>query len=120
NISGGTATADFVSVGWTGGGIGELRISGTGIVTAENNVIVGEGGPGTVNLNGGTLNTTFINTGGSAATLTFNGGTLQARSDQADFIQGFTNSGGHSAILLEGPGGTIYSNGHRVEIAAGG
>ena len=119
NISGGTATADFISVGWTGGGTGELRVGGTGLVTAENNVIVGEGGAGQVNLNGGTLKTSFINAGGSAATLTFNGGTLQARGDQTDFIRGFTNGGGHSAIKLEGPGGTIDSNGFRVKIAAG-
>ncbi len=120
NISGGTATADFVSVGWTGTGTGELNVSGTGLITAENNVIVGEGGAGTVNLNGGTLKTTFINAGGSAATLTFNGGTVQARANEADFIRGFTNSGGHSAINLEGTGGTIDSNGFRVKIAAAG
>ncbi len=119
DISGGNATADFISVGWIGGGTGELKVSGTGVVTAESSVIVGEGGTGTVNLNGGRLNTSFVNSGTSAATLTFNGGTLQARADQADFIRGFTNNGIHSAILLEGPGGTIDSNGFRVKVAAG-
>ena len=120
NISGGTATADFISVGWTGGGSGELRVSGTGVVMAESNVIVGEGGPGVVNLNGGVLATGFIQTGGNTASLTFNGGTLQAKNDQADFIRGFTNSGGHSGINLEGSGGTIDSNGFRVKVAAAG
>lgn len=114
DISGGNATADFISVGWTGGGSGELRVSGSGVVTAENNVIVGEGGAGTVNLNGGTLRTTTLVAGGSAHQFNFNGGTLKALADNGNFIQGF---GSANLSVLAGDG-TIDTNGHDVRIQA--
>ena len=72
-----------------------------------------------MNLNGGILATDVVEAGGNTGSLTFNGGTLRARGNQPDFIRCFSNSGGHSAILLEGSGGTIDLNGFQVKITGG-
>ena len=118
-ISGGSATLARLNVG--NGGNGTLKMTG-GSISAADRVSVGTNGgaTGTANLEGGVLATRWLEAGGGAATLKLAGGTLQALQDQPDFIRGFTNSGGHSAIQLEGPGGTINSAGFRVKIAAGG
>lgn len=114
DISGGTATADFISLGWVGGGTGELKISGTGFVTAENNVIVGEGGTGLLNLNGGKLKTTYVLAGGGTPQFNFDGGTLVARADEANFIRGFTSAN----LSILAAGATIDTNGFKVTDAA--
>ena len=118
-ISNGTGTLARLNVG--NGGNGRLTMTG-GNISATDQVSVGSNGGavGKVELNGGILATNFIGAGGGSATLSFNGGTLQALNDQPDFVRGFTNGGGHSAIQLEGSGGTIDSNGFRVKVAAGG
>ena len=76
-------------------------------------------GDGTLNLTGGILTTQFVRAGGGLASLTLNGGTIQALGNEGDFIRGFNNAGGHSAIILVGAGGTIDSNGKNIGITAG-
>jgi hypothetical protein len=78
----------------------------------------GGGSIGAANLNGGVITAQFVEAGGGTATFTMGGGTLRAGGNEGNFIRGFTNSGGHSAINLVGPGGTINTNGFNVRIQA--
>ena len=73
-------------------------------------------GDGTLNLTGGVLATGHVEAGAGTATLEIAGGTLQALQTENDFIRGFTDSGGHSAIMINGTGGTIDTNGFDVRI----
>ena len=113
----GQVTANRIAAGFRAAGNGTLAITG-GSVTANDRVTVGNAGAGTAKLNGGVLKTNYIEAGGGSADLSFDGGTLQALSSNADFIRGFTNSGGHSAIKLLAGDGTIDSNGFDVRITA--
>ncbi|HEX2747777.1 MAG TPA: autotransporter-associated beta strand repeat-containing protein [Verrucomicrobiales bacterium] len=118
NISAGTGTVGGNTiVGWVGTGSGFLTVSGTGNFSTLN-VIVGDGGPGTVSLNGGTTTTNqFIRgAGGGAVTVNFNGGVLKAASNQTEFF-----TGGFSAANTEiQVGGLILnSNGFNVATAVG-
>jgi autotransporter-associated beta strand protein len=81
NLTGGTANVNTILVGSQGSGSAELRIGGSGVMTAGA-VVMGNAGSMTsvVNLNGGILQATAITFGSSigAATFNFNGGTLRA------------------------------------------
>ena len=96
---------------------GILTVSGTGVLDAEHGVEVGRlGGTaagGTINLDGGTLQTTLINAGGGTGTKTinFDGGTLKALASNAPFISGMT-----SANVLAG-GAIIDTNGYNDTIS---
>lgn len=108
NVSGGTfnSTGGGINVGnhWNGTGTnnGTLTVSGSGVVntgTAANGLklAAGNGGggtsTGTVNLNGGTIQTAKIQKGtGSTATFNFNGGTLQATATSTTYMTGLTNA----------------------------
>ena len=142
NLSGGTVTSNFIEVG--ADGAGTFNVSGTGAVTASQftvgtratgtgtvNVstgglvtnsgtifLGGDQGPGsgTLNILGGTVQTNNVIASFGAASLTLDGGTLRANANEADFLRGFTNSGGHSAINLLGAGGTFDTNGFNARI----
>ena len=94
-----------------------LTISGTGLLDARHGVQIGRlgGTPagGTINLDGGTLQTTLINAGGGTGTKTinFDGGTLKALASNAPFISGMT-----SANVLAG-GAIIDTNGYNDTIS---
>ena len=119
NLSAGTAVLARLNVG--NGGSGTLNMTGGSLSTSDRlSIGVNGGSTGVANLNGGVVTTPFIEAGGGTATLSFAGGTAKASQDQTDFMRGFTNSGGHSAITLAGPaGGKIDTNGFTVTIAAG-
>nr|MBP7951723.1 autotransporter-associated beta strand repeat-containing protein [Verrucomicrobiales bacterium] len=114
----GNITANLV-VGWVGGGTGLFKLNG-GTVNASNVLIGGDGtgtaGNGTVELNSGTLFTNTIqhaNSGGGTASLQFNGGTIKARSNQAEFFPVLTAA---TTEILAG-GAVIDTNG--FDIATG-
>jgi hypothetical protein len=73
-------------------------------------------GDGTVKLNGGVLTTQFIEAGAGTASLSFDGGTLQALGNEGNFIRGFNDVGTHSAIDILAGDGTIDTNGFDVRI----
>ncbi|HYE19523.1 MAG TPA: autotransporter-associated beta strand repeat-containing protein, partial [Tepidisphaeraceae bacterium] len=117
NVSGGTfnaANSSQVIVGE--GGAGTLTVSGTGVVNvanAANGVRLGANatGVGTVNLNaGGTLNTLIVTKGAGTGTFNFNGGTLRAGFTSAAFMNGLTR-----ANVRDG-GAAIDTNGWDVTV----
>ncbi|MBE0544606.1 MAG: autotransporter-associated beta strand repeat-containing protein [Verrucomicrobia bacterium] len=69
---------------------GELTLAGTGLVSCANRLVIGNGGNGFFNLNGGTLQVPQIVRWNGSGYLNFNGGTLQAAADQPAFMAGLT------------------------------
>jgi len=71
-------------------GTGTLTVSGSGVVDSAGGVSVGHAatGMGTVTLNGGRIiaPSVYANVADSTATLNFNGGVLQARANNATFV----------------------------------
>ena len=115
-VSGGTVSAaQNINVG-SNNFAGIFNQSG-GFVTSTMPVILGSQGTNaaivsTLNLNGGTLNTSAIVNGGSGDTniVNFNGGLLQANSDNSTFLSGMTH-----AYVLAG-GAKIDDGGFAIEI----
>lgn len=108
NISGGTfASSQDLYVGEGGAGI--LNVSGTGAVTAADGVRLGVngGGSGVVNLDGGSISTNLVTKGAGTGTFNFNGGTLKATANNATFITGVTTD-------VKSGGAKIDSNGFNV------
>jgi len=98
------------------GGTGTLNVSGTGLVTitdATQGLRLGANatGVGTVNLNGGTIQTAIVTKGTGAGTFNFNGGTLQANAASTTFMTGLT------AANVQSGGAVIDSNGFAITIA---
>ena len=105
NVSAGSlsiANGNVFYVGFSNAsGNGTLTVSGTGLVTlgtpnvgTGNNIVFGQGSSsGTINLNGGTLNSArnFITTGGTSV-FNFNGGKLQAGFTSTSFLSGLTTT----------------------------
>lgn len=91
DFQGGTSTSvGNIIIGWLGTGTtNRTNISGTAVVTAAN-VLVGDATSGTLNLNGGTLrvNTIADAAGGGVPQVNFNGTSVVALSDQAEFLPG--------------------------------
>ena len=68
--------------------VGTYTLSGTGALNVGNQVIVGrDNGTGTLNLNGGTVTTKWIEGGSGSASVNFNGGVLKAKENQGSFIR---------------------------------
>ena len=131
NVSGGTFIfSDKFYV--ANRGTGSLTVSNTGSVTG--NILdvahaFGTGSQGTVNLNGGTLAVNNVVTdsgnagstnGSETATFNFNGGTLQARQNNAAFISQ-SGPGGPAAgsnivlnLIVQSGGAVISSTGFNV------
>ena len=98
-------------------GDGTLTQDGGAIVAnGDLNIGVQAGATGTYTLTGGTIAVNSIHAQGGGATLNLGPGKVIANQDNGTFIDGFTNSGGHSAINLTGTGTTIDSNGHIIRI----
>ncbi|RYD24129.1 MAG: hypothetical protein EOP88_01385 [Verrucomicrobiaceae bacterium] len=98
------------------GGAGTLAVSGTGLVTVNHateglRVGAGASGNGTVNLNGGTIQATLVSKGAGAGTFNFNGGTLKAATASATYMQGLTRAN------VRNGGAIVDSNGVNVTIA---
>ncbi|AWH88259.1 autotransporter-associated beta strand repeat-containing protein [Limnobaculum parvum] len=92
---------------------GNVVVDGAGTILDASSVLVGNGaGRGVLNLNNsGVLLTSNLQKGtGSAATVNFNGGILQAKSDNAAFINGFSAGD----LVLGASGGTVDSNGFSI------
>ena len=128
NMSGGTFTASSGTVfGVNSGASGTLTLQGaTGATGAlanggggeqfiTGNITFGNAGTAanTINLNGGTLQTTgfTVGAGTGAKTINFNGGTLQAGAANATFLGG----GGIIAVVQAG-GAVLDTNGNAVTI----
>ncbi|HSI33570.1 MAG TPA: autotransporter-associated beta strand repeat-containing protein, partial [Tepidisphaeraceae bacterium] len=117
NVSGGTFNAANSSQVLVGeGGTGTLTVSGTGTVNvgnAANGLRLGAnaGGVGTVNLNaGGTINTMIVTKGAGTGTFNFNGGTLRAGFTSAAFMTGLTRAN------VRNGGAVIDTNGWNVTV----
>ena len=105
NLSGGAATANGQAY-IAGLGTGTLNVSSTGMFTAAAGLRIGNGAAaiGAVNLDGGTINATKVDTGGGASTFNFNGGTLKATAASATFLDSLTaaNVKAGGAVIADG------------------
>ncbi|GAB5559230.1 MAG: autotransporter-associated beta strand repeat-containing protein [Synoicihabitans sp.] len=119
-VSGGSWTnASSLLVGR--GSSGSLAVSNGGLVTIEGITYTGffGGGTGTIALSGtsgnrGTLATNQVDEriGGSEGTVTFDGGILQARIDETNFIANYESGD----VTINAGGAFIDSNGHAIGI----
>lgn len=121
-VSGGTvSSAGWMAVGRLGS-TGTLTVSGTGVVS-QGAIDLGSAfeltnnnqpSTATVNLNGGTLLVNrVVNNGGptSNTNLSFDSGTLKARVDSGDFMQGLTS------VTIKAGGAKFDTNGHNVTVS---
>jgi fibronectin-binding autotransporter adhesin len=118
SISGGSVTVNGdgrILVGAFNDSSGSLNVSGTAVVDVSG-LTLGDGGTaaGTVNLNGGTVRTNRIVSGGSSSTqhLNLNGGTIVAKSSEGNMI-----AGNKLVVDLQAGGVTIDSNGFDVGVS---
>ncbi len=113
----------FINLGEDGEGTMNVTSGGKVDAVGSGDFVLGKnaGSMGTLTVKtGGIVLTPFLRAGAGMAKLTLeDGGILQASRDEANFLQGFDNGALHSAIRLEGTGGTIDSNGRRVRVIAG-
>ena len=92
------------------GGSTDLATVSAGTLSVAGNIILTNGGAGETaifNLNGGTVKTQSIGTGGGISYLNFNGGTLQAAANNTTFLNG------NGATLLTGA--NIFSSGATID-----
>jgi len=93
-------------------GAGTLNVGGTGTVDSAGGVRVAIGGTGTLNLlTGGTLAAPVVFDGGGNALVNFNGGTLRAKANRGDFLQGL------DAAYVHAEGASVDTNGFDVTVA---
>jgi autotransporter-associated beta strand protein len=116
NVSGGTFNVGGGNQMLVGeGGTGTLNVSGSGLVTitdATEGLRMGAGasGVGTVNLNGGTIQTAIVTKGAGTGTFNFNGGTLRANASSTTFMTGLT------AANVQSGGANIDTNNFNITI----
>ncbi len=68
--------------------VGTYTISASAALIVGNQIIVGrDNGTGTLNLNGGTVTTKWIEGGSGSATVNFNGGLIKAKENQGSIIR---------------------------------
>ena len=117
-ISGGvlnlTNTGTHLIVGEQG--TGTLTVSGTGVVNCVSDLWIGlnyggSPGNGTVNLNGGVINTSAVTGQGGTSTFNFNGGTLNATVSNTGFMQNLTSAN------VEDGGAVVNTNGNNIVIS---
>ncbi len=126
NQTSATANAQDFNVGDNGTGV--LTVSGTGTLnTGLSSLLIGRqsgsgslAGGNVVNLDGGTISTNIVRKDNStnAATFNFNGGVLQARSAQTNFI----STGGTGSVMVynvRNGGAKIDTQGFAITIAVG-
>ena len=90
---------------------GEVTLAGTGLMTIANRLVIGNGGAGTFNLNGGTLRVPQIVRWNGVGYLNFNGGTLEVTADSVAFMEGLAE-----ATVLSG-NAIIDTAGYNVTVA---
>ena len=118
NVSGGSFSSGdniFVGEGYeNAGGSGTLRISGTGSVTANNDVRIALNSSvsGTACLDGGSLTARRVTTGSGTGSFSFNGGVLSPRDSREDW---FDNSANLSTVVRNG-GAVIDTAGFDVTL----
>jgi autotransporter-associated beta strand protein/T5SS/PEP-CTERM-associated repeat protein len=115
NVSGGTFNSSGKQMLVGEGGTGTLTVSGSGVVNVTDatnglKVAANTGSNGTVNLDGGTIQANKVLGGAGTSTFNFNGGTLQALADNATFVSGLTN------VNVKAGGAVIDSNSFNVTI----
>ena len=125
-ITGGTMTAGRLDVGNFGNQVATLTLSGTGLLYVQDiHLGTNENSSGTLQINGGTLATSgiFNNDGnatgnlGQTDTINFNGGTLQAVADSANFLNNATGIKTFKA-QVQASGAVIDTNSHAITISA--
>ena len=109
-----TNTADTM-LGWNS----KVTLNMNGGLAALNTVVHRDGSTGYLNLNGGMLDTTRLSIDaeaiGAQFYITFNGGTLRARSGTSTLLDESTDKGGISSYLVQTNGAVIDSNGSNPE-----
>jgi fibronectin-binding autotransporter adhesin len=116
-VTGGTWTgSNGLFVGYSG--TGTLTLGGSGLVNTGT-LVLGDyttDSLGTLNLGtgaaGGVLQTALVTTGTGSGAINFNGGTLRATANQANFLAGFDSND----VSLRAGGAFIDSNGFSVGI----
>ncbi|CAN5589595.1 hypothetical protein BH09VER1_BH09VER1_40860 [soil metagenome] len=94
-------------------GTGSLTLSG-GLVTSGTTLVgLGNTSKGTLTLAGGILQTSRVLSGSGANAINFNGGTLQASANSADFISGFT-----SGVTINSGAAALDTNGFVITSTA--
>ena len=89
--------------------VGTYTISASAALIVGNQIIVGrDNGTGTLNLNGGTVTTKWIEGGSGSATVNFNGGLIKAKENQGSIIRGL------DVANVQSGGLKIDSNGFNV------
>ena len=101
-------------------GAGSLIVSGSGLVTVDGITRTGNfsGATGSITLSGssgnrGTLSTNKVVETGGTGSVTFNGGILQARVDETDFLSSYESG----EVTINSGGAFIDSNGHNIGIS---
>ena len=126
NSAGSSGTATVSSGTWTdsrdlrvgASGSGSLAVSG-GLVSVSGTVFTGTGstGDGTITLSGssgnrGTLSASRILEGSGTSTINLNGGILQARTNESDFLSGYEAGD----VTIHAGGAFIDTNGFAIGI----
>ncbi len=91
NVNSGSFSSNRYYVGQAS--VATINVTG-GLLIANDFMIFGEQatGNGSLNLTGGIVRPVYLTKGPGTANLNFNGGTLQARQTEADFIRGFSTA----------------------------
>lgn len=101
-------------LGWNS----KVTLNMNGGLAVLGTVVHRDGSTGYLNLNGGTLDTTRVSIDSEAVGafyVTFNGGTLRARSGNNTLLDESTDKGGISSYLVQTNGAVIDSNGNSAE-----
>jgi fibronectin-binding autotransporter adhesin len=109
-VSGGAlVNSSTLAIGFSAGS-GSLTVGGNGLVSNTVTIIATQAGSsGTLNLNGGVMETGAVDGGEGAAILSFDGGTLRATGSNLDFISGFT-----AGVSIHSGGAFIDSGGFAI------
>jgi autotransporter-associated beta strand protein len=127
-VDGGTVSVGganhTIAVG--GNGAGTLTLNNGSVTMAAattKNLVLGNGstGAGTANLNGGTMSVLGVAKGSGTAVFNFNGGTLKANANNANFMTGLTTANiRNSGAVIDNNGKTITINQALVHSTIGG
>lgn len=117
NLSAGTlnVVAGSFNVGDSGTGTLDVSVTGVANITSGDGLRLGAvaSGSGTLNVHsGGTVSANFINRPAGGGQVNINGGTLQARSSQANYFQNLSDA----QVDVQAGGLTFDSNSHSVSV----
>ena len=120
-VKGGNVTILGSDLRLSSGGSGTLTIEGGKVTVADNTKSVYQhSGPGTVNLNGGTLETACIYRNQSNITVNFNGGTLKANGPKDIGLLYSKNNTNQLFVNINAGGGVIDSGNYAFSIGVPG